>query len=262
MASCWPRTSPRFAPNVANPIILCGGAGTRLRTVIGEEPKSLACIGRRPFLEILLRQLRRHGFERVILAVGYQKDLVRLHFGDHALGLKISYSVELTPLGTGGALRNAVALIESDIALIMNGDSYTDVDLGAFWTNFQQESADVSLVVVPAEDRDDCGSVAVAPDGRVLGFREKQLVVGKTYVNAGIYLAGKRILGEIPEDIQVSLETEMFPRWLKEGKSLGAFLHFGECVDIGTPDRFKSAQIILANAELDEHPAGREGKRA
>ena len=110
-------------------IVLCGGAGLRLRSVIGDAPKGMAAVAGRPFLELLLRQLRRHGFERVILAVGYQRDMIYSHFGESAFGLRLAYSVESSPLGTGGAVRNAADLVESESVLIMNGDSYTDADL-------------------------------------------------------------------------------------------------------------------------------------
>jgi D-glycero-alpha-D-manno-heptose 1-phosphate guanylyltransferase len=106
-------------PSVPDAIILCGGAGTRLRGVTGEAPKSLATIGDRPFLDLLLHQLRRHGFQRVILAVGYQRELIRSHLGDSAHGMTLEYSIESTPLGTGGALRNAVDLITSDSVLMI-----------------------------------------------------------------------------------------------------------------------------------------------
>lgn len=236
-------------PNAVDVIILCGGAGLRLRGVTGDAPKSLACIGKRPFLQVLLVQLRRHGFEKVILAAGYQQDLIRSHFGDQAHGLKICYSVESTALGTGGALRNALDFMDSSTALIMNGDSYTDADLHSFLTDYQNASADVSLLLVPADGRTDCGFVSVGSDKRVLGFQEKQSARGTLYVNAGIYLASKRILTEIPKGIQVSLEAELFPRWLREGKHLRAFFHQGQCIDIGTPERYRSAQVTLANAE-------------
>src|SRR5271168_3913354 len=88
-----PATVARFMPNVPDAIALCGGAGTRLRSVTGEAPKSLATIGDRPFLELLLHQLHRHGFQRAILAVGYQRDLIRSHLGDQAHGLDLEYSV-------------------------------------------------------------------------------------------------------------------------------------------------------------------------
>jgi NDP-sugar pyrophosphorylase family protein len=83
----------------------------------------------------------------------------------------------------------------------------------------------------------------------VLGFREKQSALGKQYVNAGIYLTNMKVISEIPADARVSLESELFPRWLSEGKFIRAFCHSGQCIDIGTPERFQSAQITLVNAE-------------
>lgn len=236
-------------PNVADAIILCGGAGLRLRSVTGNAPKSLASVGGRPFLEILLHQLLRHGFDEVILAVGYQNDSIQTHFRDRADGPQIHYSVESTPLGTGGALRNAVDLMHSHNALIMNGDSYTDADLSLFLAKHESKRADMSLLTVPADGRTDCGLVSVDSEGKVLGFKEKQSPLGKQYVNAGIYVASKQILSEIPVGIQVSLESEMFPQWLNEGRKLRAFHHVGPCIDIGTPERYQSAQAMLANAE-------------
>jgi NDP-sugar pyrophosphorylase family protein len=237
----------RSAPDA---IVLCGGAGLRLRSVTGDAPKSLASIGGRPFLDILLSQLRRHGFQRVILAVGYQKDLIRSRFGGDAYGLAVRYAIESAPLGTGGALRNAADQIDSDVALIMNGDSYTDADLAAFAADYWDARADISVLVVPADGRVDCGLVSVDANRGVLGFREKQSALGTQYVNAGIYMATKRILCDVPPGVQVSLETDLFPRWLAEGKYLRAFNHSGECIDIGTPERYQRAQVILANVEV------------
>ena len=102
-------------PSVADAIVLCGGAGTRLRSVTGDAPKSLATIGDRPFLDILVNQLRRHGFEHVILAVGYQRELIRSHFDNRAHDISLEYSIESTPLGTGGALRNAVDFVNTGV---------------------------------------------------------------------------------------------------------------------------------------------------
>jgi D-glycero-alpha-D-manno-heptose 1-phosphate guanylyltransferase len=246
-------------PNAPDAIVLCGGAGTRLRSVTGEAPKSLATIGDRPFLELLLHQLRRHGFQRAILAVGYQRDLIRSHLGDHAHGLNLEYSIESTPLGTGGALRNAIDLVSSDSVLIMNGDSYTDADLSAFAADFHAAKADMSVVVVPADGRVDCGLVSVDSSNRVLGFKEKQTPTGNFHVNAGIYMAAKRIFQDVPPAVRISLEEELFPRWLAEGKFLRAFSHPGKCVDIGTPERYQAAQDILANVEIGQaisNPSG------
>src|SRR5215470_1310427 len=203
--------------NAVDAIILCGGAGTRLRSVTGDAPKSLACIGERPFLEILLSQLRRFHIERVVLAVGYQKDLICSHFGEEWFGLTMRYAIESKPLGTGGALRNALELIASDSILIMNGDSYTDADLSSFSVDYQKANVDVSVLLVPVDGRTDCGVVSVNSDCTIRGFKEKQSSLGNNYVNAGVYMASKRILAEIQPDVRASLEAELFPRWIGEG---------------------------------------------
>jgi NDP-sugar pyrophosphorylase family protein len=142
-------------PSVSDAIVLCGGAGTRLRSVTGDAPKSLANIGGRPFLDIVLSQLRRHGFQHVILAVGYQRELIRSHFDNRAHDISLEYSIESTPLGTGGALRNAVDFVKSDSVLIMNGDSYTDADLSGFVADYCEAKADLSVLVVPTDGRVD-----------------------------------------------------------------------------------------------------------
>jgi NDP-sugar pyrophosphorylase family protein len=249
-------------PSAADAIVLCGGAGTRLRSVTGDGPKSLATIGDRPFLDILINQLRRHGFDHVILAVGYQRDLIRSHFDNRAHDLSLEYSIESTPLGTGGALRNAVDFVKSEAVLIMNGDSYTDADLSRFAASHRESRADVSVLVVPNDGRVDCGLVSVKPDGKVMGFKEKQSASGMQYVNAGIYMVDKKILYEIPPNQRVSLEEEVFPQLLAEGRNIRAFHHSGRCIDIGTPERYLHAQVTLANVEPGGILSAREGRQA
>jgi NDP-sugar pyrophosphorylase family protein len=235
--------------SVPDAIVLCGGAGLRLRSVVGNAPKGMADVAGRPFLETLFRQLHRHGFERVILAVGYQKDMIRSHFGDQTSGLCLIYSPESSPLGTGGALRNAADLVESESVLVMNGDSYADADIGKLVATHRDTRADVSVVVVPADGRADCGLVLVGRDGRVTRFEEKQSFVDDRYVNAGIYMMSRQLLFEIPSGVEVSLEREFLPRWLQQDKYINGFIFPGRCLDIGTPDRYLMAQEILADVE-------------
>jgi D-glycero-alpha-D-manno-heptose 1-phosphate guanylyltransferase len=235
-------------PEMPNALVLCGGAGLRLRSVTANFPKSMAGIGGRPFLELLLKQLRRNGFERVILAVGYQSDAIRQHFGNRAFGLDVAYSYETSPLGTGGAMRNAARLAGSESLLIMNGDSYTDANLRQFVADHEASEADVSVVVVSVDGRGDCGTVEVEPNGRIAVFAEKQNSGGGRYANAGIYMTSRHILCNIAEG-QVSLEQDLFPQWLAEGRNIRAFVWPGTCVDIGTPERLESAQRLLENAE-------------
>jgi NDP-sugar pyrophosphorylase family protein len=241
-------------------IVLCGGAGIRLRSVIGNAPKGMAEVAGRPFLELLLRQLHRHGFERAILAVGYQKDVIHSHFGKRAFGLHVAYSAESRPLGTGGALRNAADQVRSETVLIMNGDSYTDADLGTFVAGHREAGADASVVVVPADGRDDCGSVRMDAEGRLASFEEKLNQFHAHYVNAGIYMVPRQMLYEIPAGLEVSLERELFPRWLQQGRTIKGLICLGRCIDIGTPERYRSAQHVLANAEVKASEPQCEGQ--
>ena len=232
-------------------IILCGGAGSRLKSVIGDSPKAMAPIMGHPFLELLLRQLRRHSFTRVILAVGYQKDIIRNYFGTRAFGLHLVYSEEEMPLGTGGALGNAAGLMQSDTALVTNGDSYTDLDLSEFLADHRAAGADVSLVVVPNDSRGDCGMVSVNLSGRVERYAEREPARQGGHINAGLYLVPKALLRRIPPRVPISIENQLLPQWLQEGSCVRAFVSAAECVDIGTPDRYHRAQCVLAHCEVE-----------
>jgi len=229
-------------------IILSGGFGLRLRGVIGATPKPMARIAGRPFMELLLRQLKRHGFSRVILSVGYKQEVIREHFGEKAFGLQLIYSIESSPLGTGGALREAARHIRTKTALVMNGDSYTDADLKCLVRDHARNKADVTVVVIP-ETRSDAGSVALDHNGRIKKFAEKRLLPGSGCLSAGIYILNKNLVGTIPTVAKISLEEQLFPAWLADGKSIAAFLFEGPCIDIGTPERYHKAQDVLEKVE-------------
>lgn len=241
-------------------VILCGGAGLRLRSVMGNAPKSMASIGGRPFLELLLCQLRRYGFQRAILAVGYGKEVIGSYFGERKFGLSLAYSAESSPLGTGGALRSATDIIASDDVLVLNGDSYTDADLYRMTAQHNESKADVTVVVAVADGRGDCGSVVVDRDDRVTSFQEKQSASQAPYLNAGIYVVSRRLLSEIPPGKEVSLERQLLPGWLRQGKYVGAFVCLNPCIDIGTPERYLSAQGVLSDAEAGLSPFRRESQ--
>jgi NDP-sugar pyrophosphorylase family protein len=237
---------------VTDAIILCGGAGLRLRPVTGNDPKSMAQVAGRPFLEMPLKQLRRQGFQRVILAVGYAAAAIQSHFGQSFGGMDIEYSHEASPLGTGGALSNAAAQVKSTFCLVMNGDSYTDVDLLKFVTGHLESEADASVAVVPVDERGDVGSVLLDGDGKVVKFAEKEPSLRAQHVNAGIYILSRDMLFGIPSGFSLSLERDLFPEWIREGRRIRAFIHSGTCVDIGTPERYQAAQEILADIVAGE----------
>jgi NDP-sugar pyrophosphorylase family protein len=142
-------------------------------------------------------------------------------------------------------------LVESDSVLILNGDSYTPADLVCFVAGHIEAQADLSVVVVPADYRNDCGVIALGSGGRVVGFKEKESLSTNSYVNAGIYLATHSLLCEIPSMVKLSLEEQLIPKWLAMGKSVRGFVSMEKCTDIGTPERYWKAQETLANVEID-----------
>jgi mannose-1-phosphate guanylyltransferase len=243
-------------------IILCGGAGLRLRSVTGNDPKSMARVAGGPFLGVLLTQLQRHGFKRAILAVGYAGAAIQSYFGKRFDEMGVEYSNESSPLGTGGALGNASRLIESSSCLVMNGDSYTDVDLLKFVVDHGESAADISVVVVPVDERHDAGSVLLDADNNILEFAEKAQPNLAAHLNAGIYILSAEILGGIPSGVPISIERELFPQWIQEGRRIRAFIHSGTCVDIGTPERYQAAQVKLANIEFSLDGPRNEDNRA
>jgi NDP-sugar pyrophosphorylase family protein len=231
-------------------VILCGGAGLRLKSITGDTPKPMAKIGARPFLELLLLQLKRHGCSRVVLSVGYKHEVIREYFGDKAWGLEIVYSVEAAPLGTGGAIAQAVGKIGTPSFLVMNGDSYAGVDLTRLARAHSKSAADATVVVI-AETRSDAGSVMLSETGGVTAFAEKSSELNTRYQSAGIYMFKKTICSSIPRVGKISLEEQLFPEWLANGKRIEAFVFSGGCIDIGTPERYSKAQDLLADLERE-----------
>jgi D,D-heptose 1,7-bisphosphate phosphatase len=226
--------------------ILAGGLGARLRPVLSDRPKVLAPVGGKPFLTYLLDQLRAGGIRKVILCTGYLAGQVKGAIGERYGDLQIHHSEEDQPLGTAGALRLARNVLDSDPVLVLNGDSYCEVDLRAFLEWHRQKKAFGSLVLVHSQDVSRFGRVACGPDGQVLRFGEKE-ATGSGWINAGVYLLSQRLLQSIPKGRKVSLELEIFPSWA--GKGLFGFAEGKRFVDIGTPKSYAEAAVMLAGGK-------------
>jgi NDP-sugar pyrophosphorylase family protein len=225
--------------------VLCGGAGTRLRPVLSDRPKSMALISGMPFLQLLLDTLRSQGVDDVILGTGYMAEKIDGYFGSgNNCAVRIRYSKEDEPLGTGGALKLAEPLI-SDPVLVLNGDSYVEWNLGPMLDLFTAKDADLVIVVQEVTDVTRYGSVTVGQDGRIARFVEKGAAAGPGLINAGIYLLRKQIVRDLPAGRAISLEREIFPRLLK--RRVYGLISTGLFIDIGIPDDFKRAQTLLAS---------------
>jgi D-glycero-alpha-D-manno-heptose 1-phosphate guanylyltransferase len=176
----------------ATAVILAGGLGTRLRSVVADRPKALAQVQGRPFLSFLLDQLVESGIGHAVLCTGYLGEQVPIVFGKNYRGLRLAYSRESSPLGTGGALRNAAPLLESATLLVMNGDSYCDADMGAFWTWHVAQRSDATILLRRMQDTQRFGRVRMDARGRVKSFEEKNGAAGPGWVNGGVYLLARR----------------------------------------------------------------------
>jgi NDP-sugar pyrophosphorylase family protein len=216
-------------------LILAGGLGTRLRSVVSGLPKVLAPVGGRPFLDYLLLQLRKDGICEVTLCVGYKSELVRAHVGDGgSWDLSVRYSHEDRPLGTGGALRLALDALGDGPFIVMNGDTFFDISLRELWEKHGQSAALGTLALATgAGER--YAAVEVDDAGRILTFHGKGPHASDTF-NGGIYVLDRSIVSTIATGTAVSLERDIFP-------SLVGSLH-GEVfdrffVDIGVPDDFQ-----------------------
>jgi NDP-sugar pyrophosphorylase family protein len=223
-------------------LILAGGMGTRLRPLLPHTAKPMAEVAGRPFLEYLIAHLARHGLREIVICTGYLGDQLRDHFADgRRWGLSIRYCHEERPLGTAGAIKHAEALIGDDPAfLATNGDSFFAADLRALidFHHDRRARATVALAPVPREDPTRYGRVELDEAGRIRCFVEKGAVAGDGgLINGGIYLFDRRVLGEIPAGVAVSLEREVFPRLI--GKGFYGLALSGFFVDIGLPASYQ-----------------------
>ena len=232
-------------------LILAGGKGTRLQSVVSDRPKVMADVHGRPFLEHTIDMLARHGFRRMILSVGYLKDHVINHFRQYKpLGKKdieIVFSEEDVPLGTGGAVKRAKDLIRTDHFFVMNGDQIMAPPFEDLYSAHREKDALLSILLGKKSDASVYGKVEVDPAGRILSFREKDGVNEEGLVNAGVYVIKKDAFACMPQEDSFSIEYHFFPSVLTE--HCHGFVMDEDFLDIGTPERYKQAQGL---ANFDE----------
>ena len=236
---------PHAVPAEFSAAILAGGKGTRLRTVVSDRPKVMAEVHQRPFLTYLLDQLNGAGFRHVILMTGYMAETVEAAIGHQYKSLEVEYSVESEPMGTGGAIRLAEPFARGSQMLIMNGDSYCDVDLQALVRSHGQQGLAGTLTLSHVPDAGRYGAVDLS-DGRVTSFREKEPDSGTGWINSGIYLLNRELIRQISTGENVSLERDCLPRWISEG--IGGFESAGRFLDIGLPETYAQTEQFFQPA--------------
>ena len=230
-------------------ILLCGGLGTRLRSVVSDRPKPLADIHGKPFMAYVIQQLRKHGIDEIIFAAGYKGKMVEDCFGDgSAWGFRASYAYEEEPLGTGGALRNALPYVKGEAVYVLNADTFYDIDYSGLLQLKNEKTLSMALVTREVSDISRYGEVRTE-NGLVTGWNEKSSEVRSGEINGGIYLIDRTLLMRIPEG-KVSLENDLMPVWLQEGVRIGAVRNEGYFIDIGIPESYQQFQDDVAAGRI------------
>ncbi|HPS54363.1 MAG TPA: nucleotidyltransferase family protein [Sedimentisphaerales bacterium] len=221
-------------------MILVGGLGTRLQSVVSDRPKVLAEVCGKPFLAYLLDQVALTGIRKVILCSGYMSEKVEEAFGENYSGMEICYSVEKTLLGTGGAVRLALSKLTSNYALILNGDSYIDADIKEYIRWYFAKRRLVALLLTGVDDSSRYGKVCIDEDERITAFNEKIAGSGPGLINAGMYLMDRLVIERIPANEVFSLEKKLFPAINKS--EIYGFCCNASFIDIGTPQSYSVAE--------------------
>lgn len=223
-------------------IILAGGFGTRLKQVVPDLPKPMAPVAGRPFLEILLTSLAHKGFRRAVLSLGYMAEKVVSHFGGQFASMELAYEIEETPLGTGGAVRQALMRCKADHVFVFNGDTFLDLEAAEVEAHWQAHHAPI-IVAREVPDTARYGRLDTA-DGRVLGFVEKG-ADGKGLINAGCYVLPADILDGFAPGQPFSLENDFLAKAVST-RRFDLFVTDGHFIDIGIPEDYARAQTELA----------------
>ncbi|MBP1991145.1 nucleotidyltransferase family protein [Paenibacillus eucommiae] len=223
-------------------IVLAGGKGTRLQTVISDVPKPMALIKGKPFLCYILDELSHQGFSKVIISVGYKKELIIDYFGEDYRNLKIQYAEEFEPLGTGGAIKKALELTSEANLFVLNGDTYFDVDYKSLMKQQIESKADLTIVLKEMKNIDRYGTV-VTEGSRVVKFNEKQpAATGK--INGGIYLLKRYIFKQLDLPEKFSFESDFMQVYYDKLEFFG-YISDGYFIDIGIPEDYYKAQKEL-----------------
>ena len=224
-------------------ILLCGGLGTRLRSVVSDRPKPMADIAGKPFLHYLVKMLSESGVKHLIFALGYMGEQIEAYFqSGEEYGLSISYSYEDSPLGTGGAIRNALSKVSGENVLVLNADTYFHTDYESLLREQLKNKAAMTIASRKIEDISRYGAILKDESGRILRWNEKMSsdqaeAPCPGEINGGIYVMQKSLIEKIPEGKQ-SLENDCIPAWLKDGVYLQAILSDGYFMDIGIPEDY------------------------
>ena len=217
-------------------VIMAGGEGTRLRPLTSNSPKPLMPLANRPMMEHVVRLLRQHGFEEIVVTLAFLPQTIRTYFGDGSeFGVRMVYATEETPLGTAGSVRNARAELDEPF-LVISGDVLTDIDLSELQRVHEDRGAMVTIALKSMENPLEFGIVITRDDGSIERFLEKPSwgQVFSDTVNTGVYVCDPSVFDYIAEGQSVDFSGDVFPKLLADGKPVFGHVAEGYWEDVGT----------------------------
>ena len=217
-------------------IILAGGFGTRLSTVVKDVPKPMAPINGKPFLHYIFKELEHQKIKQVVLSVGHLKEVIQDYFQDSYLGISIQYAIENEPFGTGGGIKHAFNFVEDD-AFVLNGDTFFDIEL----SKLKKTDADISIALKPMFNFDRYGTVELNNENRIVSFNEKKYCE-HGLINGGVYYFKKSMFDKIETERKFSFEKDILEKHLHHLQIQGTVFD-NYFIDIGIPEDYKQAQI-------------------
>jgi len=243
-------------------VVLVGGEATRLRPLTCNTPKIMVPVLNRPFFEHIVGYLKAHNITDIVLAVGKSPEQAQNCFGDgKKYGVRITYSIESFPLGTAGAVKNAEMFLD-DSFVVLNGDVFTDIDLGMMMRLHLKIRAIASLSLTPVDDPTTYGVVETDSQGKVKRFMEKPSrdKVTTNMINAGIYILEPDILNYITPGAFSMFEHDVFPLLLEKGQAIYGYPFQDYWIDIGTPDKYLKLQHDLLRRYMGDNGIRFEGE--
>jgi len=227
-------------------VILAGGMGSRLKTVVNDRPKPMALINNKPFLYYLLSNLKKEGFQHIILAVGFKHEIISDFFGNSFKEMDISYAIEEKPLGTGGGILNALKYAHEKRTFILNGDTYFPVPFKEMEKLADKKVSDLVIALRKLNDVSRYGTISVDSQKRVVEFIEKTNNKEPGLINGGIYLIENSSFLALPFPEKFSFEEDFLMAKFNEKQFFGIPFN-SYFLDIGIPESYQQAQTDFLN---------------
>jgi D-glycero-alpha-D-manno-heptose 1-phosphate guanylyltransferase len=225
---------------ITEAIVLAGGFGTRLQTVVSDLPKPMATVADKPFLHYIVKQLVKQGIQRIVFSVGYKSEAIVDYFSHSVFAVEMLFQKEPEPFGTGGGIKYAMQACESNDVLVLNGDTYFDIDFSDLENIYFKKKAKAALALRMVENASRYGQVKMDASNSIVAFEEKNLEEAKSgCINGGTYILNKKYFLENTET-KFSIEQHFFESQVKQGVLVGKVFK-DYFIDIGIPEDYYKA---------------------